>query len=287
MMVAILNFICDTNCAQQNRSILVKSILYHVKLIWKMFPHTAVISVQSEFKENSPSNCLLFPQCISLIFWVHVFQMLWPIVYCSSHFGVCHGRSFTTDITDMWMNEVVLLMLVQIGKMDFICEVRYQLSAAQRIPERRPMWLVLLSPVLCCLLTTLYTVEIDNLTANRQDVRSDGQTIGVKSQKGDLNDSDQWCYQQCLVWFGYNLAHSGNWQIWLPIFNAQDCPCEALGHVHEELRGGALVINHGSYIFKLTNFPYFSRSKGAPVVWRGALPMSVAFKVAFLDITIK
>ena len=50
---------------------------------------------------------------------------------------------------------------------------------------------------------------------------------------------------------------------------------------------GALVINHGSYTFGLTNFPDFSRSKGAPVVWRGALPMSKAFKVAFLDITIK
>ena len=43
MMVAILNFICDANCAQQNCSILVKSILYHVKLICKMFPHKAVI----------------------------------------------------------------------------------------------------------------------------------------------------------------------------------------------------------------------------------------------------
>ena len=40
----------------------------------------------------------------------------------------------------------------------------------------------------CGLDTTLHTVEIDNLAAHRQDVRSDGQMIGVKSQKGDLNE---------------------------------------------------------------------------------------------------
>ena len=39
--------------------------------------------------------------------------MLWPIVYCSSHFGVCLGGSITTDITDMWINEVDMLMAVQ------------------------------------------------------------------------------------------------------------------------------------------------------------------------------
>ena len=35
------------------------------------------------------------------------------------------------------------------------------------------------------------------------------------------------------VCFRYKVAHSGNWQIWLQIFNAQDCPCEALGCVHK------------------------------------------------------
>ena len=43
--------------------------------------------------------------------------MLWPIVDSSSHFGVCLGRSFITDIMDMWMNEVV--MVVQIGQDGF------------------------------------------------------------------------------------------------------------------------------------------------------------------------
>ena len=49
---------------------------------------------------------------------------------------------------------------------------------------------VVINGTVCGLVTTLCTVEIDNLTAHRQDVRSDGQMIGVKSQKGDLNDSD-------------------------------------------------------------------------------------------------
>ena len=49
----------------------------------------------------------------------------------------------------------------------------------------------IINSALCGLDTTLHTVEINNLTAHRQDVRSDGQMIGVKSQKGDLNDSDQ------------------------------------------------------------------------------------------------
>ena len=38
------------------------------------------------------------------------------------------------------------------------------------------------------------------------------------------------------VCFRYKVAHSGNWQIWQiweQIFNAQDCPYKALGHVHE------------------------------------------------------
>ena len=39
----------------------------------------------------------------------------------------------------------------------------------------------------CVLDTRLRTVEIDNFTAHTQDVRSDGQVIGVTSQKGDLN----------------------------------------------------------------------------------------------------
>ena len=40
---------------------------------------------------------------------------------------------------------------------------------------------------MCVLDTRLHTVEIDNFIAYTQDVRSDGQVIGVTSQKGDLN----------------------------------------------------------------------------------------------------
>ena len=50
---------------------------------------------------------------------------------------------------------------------------------------------VVINCTLCGLVTTLCTVEIDNLTAHTQAVRSDGQVIGVTSQKGDLNDSGQ------------------------------------------------------------------------------------------------
>ena len=48
---------------------------------------------------------------------------------------------------------------------------------------------VVINCTLCGLVATLHTVEIDNLTAHIQVVRSDGQVIGVTSQKGDLNDS--------------------------------------------------------------------------------------------------
>ena len=50
---------------------------------------------------------------------------------------------------------------------------------------------VVINCTLCGLVTTLCTVEIDNLTAHTQAVRSDVQVIGVTSQKGDLNDSGQ------------------------------------------------------------------------------------------------
>ena len=50
---------------------------------------------------------------------------------------------------------------------------------------------VVINYTLYGLVTTLHIVEIDNLTTHRQDVRSDGQVIGVTFQKGDLNDSDQ------------------------------------------------------------------------------------------------
>ena len=47
-----------------------------------MFHLKAVISVQN-FKRIHRVTVCLFQQCIALIFWVHVFQMLWSIIYCS------------------------------------------------------------------------------------------------------------------------------------------------------------------------------------------------------------
>ena len=128
--------------------------------------------------------------------------MLWPIVYCSIYFGVYLGRSITTDIMDMWINEVDMLTAVQMSA----------ISCSENPRKEADMTGVVINCTVYRLVTTLHTVNIDNLIAHRQEVRSDGQMIGVKSQKGDLNCSDQWCYQQCFMWFGYNHVHSGNWQ---------------------------------------------------------------------------
>ena len=114
--------------------------------------------------------------------------MLWPIICCSSHLGVCLGRSVTTDIMDMWMNTVVMLMVVQIGQDGYVHEVRCELSAAPR--KEADMTGVVMNCTLCDLITTLCTVEMDILRAHTQDFRSDAQVIGVTSQKGDINDND-------------------------------------------------------------------------------------------------
>ena len=51
-----------------------------------MFHLKVVISVQS-FKRNNQVIAWIFQQCIALISWVHVLQMLWSIIYCSSSKG--------------------------------------------------------------------------------------------------------------------------------------------------------------------------------------------------------
>ena len=73
----------------------------------------------------------------------------------------------------------------------WILYMRSDLSYSENPRNEADVTGVVINCTLCHLVTTLHTVEIDNLTAHRQDVRSDGQMIGVKSQKGDLNDSDQ------------------------------------------------------------------------------------------------
>ena len=64
-----------------------------------MFHHQAVIGVQS-FKRNHQVIVCIFQQCIALIFWVHVLQLLWSIIYCSSHHCL---RSITTQEWCLWV----------------------------------------------------------------------------------------------------------------------------------------------------------------------------------------
>ena len=161
MIVTILNFV----------SFHVKCSLYQVEMGCKMFPHKTVISFL-EFKNNSPCNYLLFPQCISLIFWVHVFQMLWPIFLLF--------QSFWCVSWEMYYNW-------QHGHVDYWS--RYANSSA----TWAKVMLYMRSDVSCQLLR--------------------------ESQKGGQYD---WCcYQLYFVWFGYNLAHSGNWQ-----FNNSQTGCK-------------------------------------------------------------
>ena len=64
-----------------------------------MFHHQAVIGVQS-FKRNHQVIVCIFQQCVALIVWVHVLQMLWSIIYCSSHHCL---RSITTQDWCLWV----------------------------------------------------------------------------------------------------------------------------------------------------------------------------------------
>ena len=64
-----------------------------------MFHHQAVIGVQS-FKRNQQVIVCIFQQCVALIFRVHVLQMLWSIIYCSSHHCL---RSITTQDWCLWV----------------------------------------------------------------------------------------------------------------------------------------------------------------------------------------
>ena len=93
-MVTIFNCVCVGHSAEQTGSFNVKSSLYHLVMGCKMFHHKPVISIQSLKIIHQETVCT-FQQCAALIFWVHVFQMLWSIIYCSSHF-VGKLRSITT-----------------------------------------------------------------------------------------------------------------------------------------------------------------------------------------------
>ena len=121
--------------------------------------------------------------------------MLQPFVYCFSLFGMCLGRSFSTDIMDMWMKSCYAdgsanwARWILCVRSDVSCQLcRESQKGGQCDWCCYQLYFV-------CLVTTLCTVEIDNLTAHTQAVRSDGQVIGVTSQKGDLNDS-VWWYNQ-------------------------------------------------------------------------------------------
>ena len=162
--------------------------------------------------------------------------MLQPIIYCSNHFGVCLGRSFTTDIMDMWMNEIVMLMVVQIGQDGFYMWGQVSAVSCSENPRKEAnVTGVVINCTFCGLVSTLHTVEIDKCNSSH---------TGCK-----IRWSGDWCYiperrpkwqwpvilstELNCVYFRYKVAHSGNWQIWKQIFNAQDCTCKTLGHGHE------------------------------------------------------
>ena len=147
-----------------------------------MFHHQAVIGVQS-FKRNHQVIVCIFQQCIALIFWVHVLQMLWSNIYCFSHHCL---RSITTQDWCLWV-------LRSAGERD-----RHPGCALWKLTKlepntqctRLPMW----STGNCALVVWRSTLSIGMWTTDRQGERSDMYI------KAGLNDSAQWCYQMnCIV----------------------------------------------------------------------------------------
>ena len=98
-MVAILNLDYVGHCAEQTGWFHARSSFLNLVMGCKMFHHQAVIGVQS-FKRNHQVIVCIFQQCVALIFWVHVLQMLWSIIYCSSHHCL---RSITTQDWCLWV----------------------------------------------------------------------------------------------------------------------------------------------------------------------------------------
>ena len=74
------------SCGQQNGSFHLKSSLYQLGTAAKCSILKESLSVQS-FKRNNWVIAWIFEQCVALISWVHVLQMLWSIIYCSSSNG--------------------------------------------------------------------------------------------------------------------------------------------------------------------------------------------------------
>ena len=111
-MVAILNFVCVGHCTEQTGSFHVKSSLYDLVMGCKIFYNKTVISVQSLKTIHRVAVCI-FQQCVALIFWVHVLQMLWSIIYCSSpdghfekYYNTHHGRIDVCEFSGQLVREI-------------------------------------------------------------------------------------------------------------------------------------------------------------------------------------
>ena len=150
-----------------------------------MFHHQAVIGVQS-FKRNHQVIVCIFQQCVALIFWVHVLQMLWSIIYCSSHHCL---RSITIQDWCLWV-------LRSAGERD-----RHPGCALWTLTNSEPNTqctrLPMQSTGNCTLGVWRGALPIKIWTTDRQTDRQDERSnICVKA---GLNDSNQ-CYQMnCIV----------------------------------------------------------------------------------------
>ena len=156
-----------------------------------MFHHQAVIGVQS-FKRNHWVIVHIFQQCIALIFRVHVLQMLWSIIYCSSHHCL---RSITTQDWCLWVQRSA-------GERDRHpgCAL---LTLTNLEPNTQCTRLPMQSTGNCALVVQRGCTAYWNM--NRQTDRMKMPDICVKA---GLNDSNQ-CYQMnCIVCVC--VAHSGN-----------------------------------------------------------------------------
>ena len=178
-----------------------------------MFHHQAVIGVQS-FKRNHQVIVCIFQQCVALIFWVHVLQMLWSIIYCSSHHCL---RSITTQDWYFWVlrsagerdrhpgctlwtltnlepnTQHTRLPMQSTGNCTLVVwrgALPIKIGTTDRMKGQifvsKQAWMTATSVIKWTALCVLHTVEINIKSADRQDKAL------VSGSKGDLIDSSQW-----------------------------------------------------------------------------------------------
>ena len=190
-----------------------------------MFHHQAVIGVQS-FKRNHQVIGCIFQQCIALIFWAHVLQVLWSIIYCSSHHCL---RSITIQDWCLWVlrsagerdrhpgcalwtltnlepnTQCTRLPMQSTGNCTLVVwrgALPIKIWTTDRQTDRmkgqifvsKQAWMTATSVIKWTALCVLCTVEIYIKSADRQDKAL------VSGSKGDLIDSAQWGYQmKCTI----------------------------------------------------------------------------------------